>query len=142
MLLLAPLVTPCLLWTGPTMTSGYPAVTDPAVPGGQIGGHRLIAMASGPMPEGWVASHRCHNRRCVSPDHIRPATYAENQAKMARLGRATGPGPRVRPVEVEEMIRLRAEGLTLQAIGVRLGRATETIMRHMPPELRRRGCRG
>lgn len=32
----------------------------------------------GPIPEGLVAAHTCHNHLCINPDHIKPSTQKEN----------------------------------------------------------------
>jgi len=33
----------------------------------------------GPIPHGMMLDHRCHNRACVRPEHLRPVTTKQNQ---------------------------------------------------------------
>lgn len=47
------------------------------------GAHRLVLWAkTGGTIDGWHAHHRCANPVCVEPDHLVPATAAENSAEM------------------------------------------------------------
>ena len=42
--------------------------------------HRIsYLLAHGPIPEGLMVDHICHNEGCVNPDHLRLATNKENQ---------------------------------------------------------------
>lgn len=34
---------------------------------------------NGPIPEGMIVDHICHNPACVKPDHLRAATHKQNQ---------------------------------------------------------------
>jgi hypothetical protein len=51
--------------------------------------HRLALVLSGIAPpfEGAVARHRCHNRRCCNPAHLRWGTHRDNMQDCVRAGR-------------------------------------------------------
>lgn len=41
--------------------------------------HRLVVeTVQGPIPQGMVVDHICHNRACVNPDHLRVVTNKQN----------------------------------------------------------------
>lgn len=42
----------------------------------------------GPVPPGMLICHKCDNPPCMRPDHLFLGTHADNQADMARKGRA------------------------------------------------------
>lgn len=79
--------TGCLTWdrTGP---GGYGHLT---FRGRQLA-HRLAwEVRHGPIPEGRVIDHLCHNRGCIEPDHLRVATREQNNRNVrpgGRLGEA------------------------------------------------------
>ena len=76
----------CLLWTGATMTSGYGTLR---VDGRMEGAHRFAwTRENGPIPEGLVVDHVCHERRCVEVSHLRLVTQTQN--KRARRERSRG----------------------------------------------------
>lgn len=73
----------CWEWTGSLRHKGY----------GQFGpgikAHRFsYELHNGPIPEGFVVRHTCHNPRCVNPAHLLVGTVAENNQDMALSGRA------------------------------------------------------
>lgn len=81
----------CWEWTGAKFNkSGYGYVMRE--------GHRQVAhrlsykLNKGPVPEGLQVDHRCHNRLCVRPDHLRLATPSQNSQnrKGARSDSTTG----------------------------------------------------
>lgn len=67
----------CWLWTGTTDRHGYGRLrNDPA---GFIRAHRYsYEDAHGPIPEGLVIDHMCHNPSCVNPQHLRAVTQKQN----------------------------------------------------------------
>lgn len=86
--------TGCLLWTGAATIDGY----------GRIGWGKqasatitrvILGLEPGDARE---ALHICDQPACVNPAHLRIGSHAENQALMARGGRAaTGPRNERRP---------------------------------------------
>jgi hypothetical protein len=73
--------------------------------------------------EGQCVLHSCDNPPCVNPDHLRLGTRAENSADMVARDRAAS-GPRNGAwtnVNVQEVFRLRREGLAQRVIGRHLG---------------------
>ena len=80
----------CWLWTAACDSHGY----------GQFGyegklvlAHRLsYAWTNGGIPEGMHVDHRCHQRNCVRPDHLRLVTHAQNgqNRRGANSNNATG----------------------------------------------------
>lgn len=50
--------------------------------------HRVAyELAKGPIPEDLNIDHRCHNRACINPDHLRAATQKQN---LENYGNAWG----------------------------------------------------
>ena len=41
------------------------------------------ALENGPIPEGMVIDHKCHNPSCVRPTHLRLATQKQNMEHRA-----------------------------------------------------------
>lgn len=50
--------------------------------------HRLaFEDATGIDPSGYDVRHKCHNTRCVNPDHLELGSHKENMVDMVRAGR-------------------------------------------------------
>ena len=72
----------CWEWQGLTNDAGYGRY-------GQQLAHRVaFELMRGPVPAGFVLMHKCDNRRCVRPGHLKPGTQAQNLVDMAKKGRA------------------------------------------------------
>lgn len=68
----------CLAWTGPVDRQGY---GKHSVGGTYIQAHRYAwERANGPIPDGMLVDHVCHNASCVNVEHLRLVTRAQNGA--------------------------------------------------------------
>ena len=66
----------CWNWTAATKASGY---GEYKINGNTARVHRIAyEFEVGPIPPGIEIDHRCHNRLCVNPDHLRAATSRQN----------------------------------------------------------------
>ena len=71
----------CWLWTAATNSNGYGRLRQN---GRYWLAHRLSwEMENGPIPDGMVVDHRCHNPCCVNPRHLRVITQAQNTQHIA-----------------------------------------------------------
>ena len=84
----------CWNWTGCLDRKGYGIIGDKV--GAQkvnVRVHRLAySTLVGPLADEAQVDHRCHNRRCVNPAHLRTTTHKQNQENRvgARGDSATG----------------------------------------------------
>lgn len=68
--------TPCWLWTGTTLKTGYSYFY---MHGRARFGHRVSYVHHvGPVPDGLDLDHLCRVRRCVNPAHLEPVTRSVN----------------------------------------------------------------
>lgn len=71
----------CWTWMAATYKCGYGAF---AYDGGMKAAHRwAYKTLVGPIPEGMLLDHTCHNRACVNPAHLRLATEKLNAQNLA-----------------------------------------------------------
>lgn len=80
----------CWLWTAYCTTDGYGQFRHD---GKMIYSHRLaFEWGHGEIPEGMQVDHRCHQRNCVRPAHLRLVTNAQNMQNLrgAYSNSATG----------------------------------------------------
>lgn len=115
-------VSGCWNWVGAKLKSGYGAVRV----GGKVQmAHRVFyEYLIGPIVEGLVAFHTCHNAACVNPEHIRPMTWVEHAHRHAR---AHGEIDRVKAREIRALWGRRQ--LTQRQIGKIFGVHTSTVSR-------------
>jgi HNH endonuclease len=57
--------------------------------------HRVAyELQNGPIPNGALLDHTCHNRSCVNPGHLRPANDAANSQNRSGAARTSRSGVR------------------------------------------------
>lgn len=70
----------CWNWVAGRLATGYGSFD------GNLKSHRVsYEMANGPIPDGMMIDHICHNRLCVNPGHLRLATAKENVENFTGL---------------------------------------------------------
>jgi hypothetical protein len=118
----------CMIWPYST-SAGYGQVSID----GQ--GKRVTVLACeakhGPAPPGHVVRHGpCHNSLCWNPRHLSWGTRRENQLDRHRDNTSRGRW-RATVNTKEQMIQLRAQGLTQKAIAERFGCHNSTVSRYL-----------
>lgn len=84
----------CLVWMGGTAKNGY---GKSSVRGKAMYAHRFAyELAYGAIPAGMFIDHRCHNKICVEPKHLRAITTKQNNEN--RVGAAANSTTGVRGV--------------------------------------------
>ena len=84
----------CWNWTAATSVDGY-GVFGEHMGGKQHKAHRYAyEQLIGPIPEGKLLDHKCHNRDCVNPDHLRPVTIKQNNENRIGASRNSKTGVR------------------------------------------------
>lgn len=72
--------TGCLVWQGALNGSGYGVL---GINYHTIRTHRFHwELKVGPIPEGFVIDHLCHNRACARIEHLRLATSGQNARNL------------------------------------------------------------
>jgi len=68
----------CWIWTASRQTAGYGRIGT-GVGKGMVLAHRLVfELYNGPLEPRDLVDHRCHNRQCVNPEHLRAVTVKQN----------------------------------------------------------------
>lgn len=110
----------CWPWLGSVR-----AIDDPYgrfhISGGAVSAHRFaLLLAEGPPPRGSnLACHTCDNPICVNPKHLWWGSPKENDADCVRKGRKQAPHRRL--IDRTVMLRMRADGHTIQEIARHFG---------------------
>ena len=82
----------CWIWTAYCNHKGYGRF---GYGGKLVYSHRLsFEWAHGEIPEGMQVDHRCHQRNCVRPEHLRLVTNAQNQQNRRGANQDSGTGIR------------------------------------------------
>ena len=91
----------CWIWKGHTRGGGYGAIRlGHAVEGSKPAHIVSWEMKHGPIPKGLFVLHKCDNRPCIRPSHLRLGTQLDNMRDMISKGRSSihvnGHAPHVR----------------------------------------------
>jgi hypothetical protein len=82
----------CWQWTGALMRTGYGQFT---IKRRHFLAHRVVyAELVGPIPAGMMIDHRCFNRACVNPEHLRAVTNKQNMEHLRGPNRDSSTGIR------------------------------------------------
>lgn len=82
----------CWLWPNKPNGDGYSTIDER---GRRLLLHRLVlSWYIGPLPSGVVVDHRCFNRACCNPDHLRLATDKQNIENRSGLNQNNTSGYR------------------------------------------------
>ena len=86
----------CWIWTGWRTEKGYGGFTLHSPEGNWTRrAHRYAyELLVGAIPDGILIDHRCHNRPCVNPEHLRPVTPKQNEENRAGATRRSKSGVR------------------------------------------------
>lgn len=124
----------CWNWTGGITKTGYGIL--------YVGdtyhlAHRLAyGEFVGPIPDGLFILHRCDNRACVNPDHLRAGTHADNMADMKerqryklppKTARARGERNQNAKLSVEAVRDILSSELTKAALAEKYGVDKRTV---------------
>ncbi len=112
---------PCWLWTASCWSGGYGRFRTHSA-------HRFSwELHYGEIPEGMCVLHKCDVRNCVRPCHLFLGTYKDNADDRDAKGRNIAHGgakngrSKLTPEMVEEMKRLKDEGMPLKELGPKFG---------------------
>lgn len=100
----------CHVWSGYLNDSGYGVFRHGGQRGKLYRAHRVVYEEHhGPIPEGMVIDHRCHNPACINLEHLNLVTYRQNGENRAGPNKRSAIGIRgVSWHEGNQMWRARA----------------------------------
>lgn len=115
----------CWNWTAAKNEHGYGRYQTGVKTGVKLA-HRLsFEMATGPIPPGLIACHKCDNPSCVNPTHLFLGDRDDNAKDCAKKGRTRGQG-RV-PLTPEAVRTIRSSELPYKELGETYGRTISAI---------------
>lgn len=93
----------CWPWTGKARTTGYGSIGTGGRNAPRMLSNRAAwTLSRGPIPDGIVVRHKCHNRLCCNPAHLELGTLSDNVADMwARPSEAPRGNARLTEEQVE-----------------------------------------
>lgn len=80
----------CWEWTASLDDKGYGQLFVDWNVKRPVAVHRLsYELHKGPIPEGLLVRHKCHNSKCVNPNHLETGTQKDNMEDAVEAGRNT-----------------------------------------------------
>lgn len=81
----------CWEWTASKGSHGYGQLQCSVPKRTVLLAHRIsYEIAHGPIPAGLVIDHKCLNRGCVNPDHLRAVSHKQNMENLQGARGSTG----------------------------------------------------
>lgn len=116
----------CILFTGHLDVEGYGRIMVNRV---KYRAHRLsYELANGPIPDGYVVSHKCDNPSCINPSHLEVGTQADNiKDKVTRGRQALGCFVGSSKLTEESVRDIRSSDLKVSLLAERYGVSTVSI---------------
>lgn len=113
----------CWIWMAARTQGGYGALW---LDGEVKYVHRVVGVLFLALDEhsGQYVLHECDTRSCCNPNHLRLGSHADNMADASAKGRLS---KKLKPQDVIEIRRLRAEGRTQKDLATRYGVSRATI---------------
>lgn len=120
----------CWEWRAYVHPTGYGQIGLGSAKQGVCHTHRVSWMLThGEIPKGLLVMHKCDNRLCVNPAHLRLGTHKDNTQDMLAKGRGRAPEGYARGSKItkskltDEMVRqMRAEtGMTYKQLSEKYG---------------------
>lgn len=117
----------CIEWTGAIDTHGYGQLYM------KLNGTRKLYrahrmsfwMCHGVNPEGQMVLHKCHNRKCINPEHLYLGDHKQNMADRKASGRNRS--GKDTPVEVVHKVRELCKTNTQRRVAKYLGISKSTV---------------
>lgn len=118
----------CWIWTAALGGGGYGQCTINKI---THKAHRLsYRYFNGEIPANMVVMHKCDNRVCVNPLHLKLGTVQDNIKDMFNKGRQGGNSVKsLTKVEIDEVNELRRQGFTYIKIAELLRTSETTVYR-------------
>jgi HNH endonuclease len=111
----------CVVWSGCLTKSGYGRLCrDNKV----YRAHRVAyEEAKGPIPDGMMVRHLCHNRACVNVDHLEIGTAKQNTQDMILAGRDRLVGQKnyMAKLSQDNVLQIRASNASSQKLADQFG---------------------
>jgi uncharacterized protein YerC len=121
----------CWLWQGARNGSGHGLIMPAKGSRSTTTAHRVSwTLHFGPIPDGMYVLHDCDVAPCVNPTHLHLGTHADNMREASERRRFAGRTPhRRKPVDIDTIRQMRADGMSQQTIADALGIGQSTVSR-------------